>query len=248
MTKKTKNNYPKGFTGIFLSLLTGLSLTFKHFIGALIKKRRNSSGPENERYFKQEDGIFTLKYPDEELPTPDNGRYKLHNHIDDCTLCDKCAKICPVNCIDIESIRATEPIGKTSNGINKRLYAASFDIDMAKCMYCGLCTTVCPTQCLTMTTEYDFSTNTVREMNFGFSEMTEAEIAEKKQIFAEKQAEKKRRLRAKKTSTHTAVSEKTVARKANETHETQSILTATASAALQPFPKIRPSAPKHKTP
>jgi formate hydrogenlyase subunit 6/NADH:ubiquinone oxidoreductase subunit I len=132
----------------------------------------------------------TLQYPKEKLPVPDNGRYKLHNEIDDCIVCDKCAKICPVNCIDIEPVRAVEEIGKTSDGTSKRIYAAKFDIDMAKCCFCGLCTTVCPTECLTMTSEYDFSTFSVKEHNFAFAEMTPLEILEKKKAFEEMQLAK----------------------------------------------------------
>jgi NADH-quinone oxidoreductase subunit I len=125
--------------------------------------------------------VVTLQYPKETLPVPDNGRYKLHNEIDDCIVCDKCAKICPVNCIEIEPIRAVEEIGKTSDGSSKRIYAAKFDIDMGKCCFCGLCTTVCPTECLTMTKNYDFSEYDVVDHNFSFSEMTPVEILEKQQ-------------------------------------------------------------------
>ena len=63
------------------------------------------------------------------MPVPDNGRYKLHNEIDDCIVCDLCAKVCPVNCIEIEPIKATDIIGKTSDGTNKRIHAAKFDIE-----------------------------------------------------------------------------------------------------------------------
>ncbi|MDQ2658758.1 MAG: 4Fe-4S dicluster domain-containing protein, partial [Bacteroidota bacterium] len=94
--------------------------------------------------------------------------------------CDKCAKICPVDCIEIEPIRSTEEIGKTSDGTPKRIYAARFDIDMAKCCFCGLCTTVCPTECLTMTKVFDFSVTDIAEHTFAFAEMSAAEIAEKK--------------------------------------------------------------------
>jgi formate hydrogenlyase subunit 6/NADH:ubiquinone oxidoreductase subunit I len=123
-------------------------------------------------------------------PIPDVGRYRLHNEIDDCIVCDKCAKICPVDCIDIEPIRAIDEIGKTSDGTPKRIYAATFDIDMGKCCFCGLCTTVCPTECLTMTKVYDFSVTDIREHNFVFGEMTDAEIAEKKKLFEEHQKNK----------------------------------------------------------
>ena len=98
-------------------------------------------------------------------------------------VCDKCAKICPVDCIDIEPIRAVEDLGVTSDGTPKRIHAAKFDIDMAKCCFCGLCTVVCPTECLTMTKEYDFSTTDILDHNFSFSKMTENEITQRKAEF-----------------------------------------------------------------
>ena len=143
---------------------------------------RDPIGIKDDKYFDKQEGIVTLQYPFEELPVPDNCRYQLHNEIDDCIVCDKCAKVCPVNCIDIEPVRAVEEIGKTSDGTPKRIYAAKFDIDMAKCCFCGLCTTVCPTECLTMTKEFDFSVFDIKEHNFVFGEMTEGEIAEKKDV------------------------------------------------------------------
>ena len=127
-------------------------------------------------YFRHQEGITTLAYPHEKMPVPENGRYKLHNEIDDCIVCDKCVKVCPVNCITIEPIRSPEEFGKTSDGTPKRIHAATFDIDMSKCCFCGLCATVCPTECLTMTPEYDYSTFDLREHNFAFATMTEAEI------------------------------------------------------------------------
>lgn len=160
------------------SLLGGLKLSFKHILDA--RERRKPYGVSDPEYFKQQKGIVTLQYPHEAIPVPDNGRYKLHNEIDDCIVCDKCAKVCPVDCIDIEPVRAVEEIGKTSDGSSKRIYPAKFDIDMAKCCFCGLCTTVCPTECLTMTKDYDFSEFDVEDHNFAFSEMTPLEILEKK--------------------------------------------------------------------
>jgi formate hydrogenlyase subunit 6/NADH:ubiquinone oxidoreductase subunit I len=123
----------------------------------------------------------TLQYPDEKLPIPERGRYQLNNEIEDCIVCDKCAKVCPVDCIEIEAIPAPDIIGLTSNGMKKRLYAAKFDIDMAKCCFCGLCTTVCPTACLTMTNNYDFSVFNLLEHKFAFANLTEEEISQKKE-------------------------------------------------------------------
>jgi NADH-quinone oxidoreductase subunit I len=167
------------FSDIYTTIKTlsqGLGLTWKHLRQALSLPRRDTTPTSSAQYFAKDAGIVTLQYPFEQFPVPDHGRYQLHNEIDDCIVCDKCAKICPVNCIDIEAIKATEQIGTTSDGTPVRLYAARFDIDMAKCCFCGLCTTVCPTECLTMTSEYDFSTFSLADMNFPFSKMTESEI------------------------------------------------------------------------
>jgi formate hydrogenlyase subunit 6/NADH:ubiquinone oxidoreductase subunit I len=175
-----KTSYWAQITETIRSLFAGLKLTLRHLAGA-----RHSRGPipiTAADYFDRPDGIATIQYPHQILPVPDNGRYRLHNEIDDCIVCDKCAKICPVNCIYIEPIRAVEEIGRTSDGTPKRIYAAKFDIDMGKCCFCGLCTTVCPTECLTMTRVYDFSVTDIREHNFAFAEMTPGQIEEKKQI------------------------------------------------------------------
>lgn len=184
----TQTSYWRNITTSVESLLTGLRLTFRHFKNA--RKSRKPVAIFDPTYFQQPDGIATIQYPHEILPVPVNGRYRLHNEIDDCIVCDKCAKICPVNCITIEPVRAVEEIGKTSDGTSKRIYAAKFDINMAQCCFCGLCTTVCPTECLTMTKVYDFSVTNIQEHNYAFAEMTAAEISEKKNIFEEYQKSK----------------------------------------------------------
>ena len=186
--KIQRDSYWKNIIDSVQSLSAGLRLTFRHLL-----KARNSRKPlsiTDPLYFSQPDGIATIQYPHEILPVPVNGRYRLHNEIDDCIVCDKCAKICPVNCITIEPIKAVEEIGKTSDGTPKRIYAAKFDINMGQCCFCGLCTTVCPTECLTMTKVYDFSVTDIHEHNFAFAEMTETEISEKKRILDEHQKSK----------------------------------------------------------
>jgi len=99
----------------------------------------------------------TVQYPDEKLTLPLNVRAQLFNNIDDCIGCDQCARICPVDCIYIETVKAgpEEDLGITSTGHKKRLHVVRFDIDMFKCCYCDLCTTVCPTECLYMTDKYE---------------------------------------------------------------------------------------------
>ena len=182
------STYWRDARSAFTTLWTGLIITFRHFW-----KARESRAPihvSQDNYFDQKDGIVTVQYPHESLPVPDNGRYRLHNEIDDCIVCDKCAKICPVDCIDIVGIKAVEELGKTSDGTPKRIHAATFDIDMAKCCFCGLCTTVCPTECLTMTKAYDFSEYDIIDHIYSFAEMTEEEITAKKADLARFEAAK----------------------------------------------------------
>ncbi len=185
--------YFKEILDVIQSTRKGMSLTWRHAWDA--RKQRSQHNIQDGTYFSQSVGITTLQYPHVDIPVPDNGRYQLHNEMDDCIVCDKCVKVCPVDCIEIEPIKATGLVGHASDGSPIRLYAAKFDIDMSKCCFCGLCTTVCPTECLTMTSEYDFSVFEVKEHNFSFANLTEEEAAEKKKLYeqfvAEKEALKK---------------------------------------------------------
>jgi formate hydrogenlyase subunit 6/NADH:ubiquinone oxidoreductase subunit I len=165
-TMEQQNSYWGNVITSARSVLGGLTLTLKH----ILKARKNVAVQSitNPAYFNDQSGIATIQYPH-------------------CIVCDKCVKICPVNCITIEPIKATEEIGRTSDGTPKRIYAAKFDIDMGKCCFCGLCTTVCPTECLTMTKTYDFSVFDIHEHTYAFAEMTSDQIAEKKKALEEQQ-------------------------------------------------------------
>ena len=176
-----ESGYWSGLSEAIGSVFSGLKLTAAHILKAgkstKVPARINISDSE---YFNNQEGLTTIQFPHEQLPVPENGRYKLHNEIEDCIVCDKCVKVCPVNCITIDAVRAPEEFGKTSDGTAKRIYAATFDIDMSKCCFCGLCTTVCPTECLTMTPDYAFSSFDIRDHNFKFSDMTEQEVESRK--------------------------------------------------------------------
>ncbi len=192
-------------TGILTSI-KGLSLTLRHLRNAT--KRRTPEGIASDNYFDLQDGLVTLQYPYEQLPIPDNGRYRLRNEIDDCIVCDKCAKVCPVDCITIDAIKATEEVGRASDGSPIRLYAATFDIDMAKCCYCGLCTVVCPTECLTMDKKFDYSEFELGKLTYEFSNLSKQQADEKRtlyeQFLQEKEAAKAAQIAAK-TATIPAV-------------------------------------------
>lgn len=201
-----RHTYFSQFSAAITTVAKGLGLTWRQ----MWKSRR--SNPElniqSPDYFTQTQGIATVAYPHVEIPVPEVGRYQLHNEIDDCIVCDKCAKVCPVNCIEIEAIKAPEEFGKTSDGTPKRIHAAKFNIDMGKCCFCGLCTTVCPTECLTMTKTYDFSTFDIRTHDFPFATMTPMEIEASKATWARHETEKA----AAKSNTTSAPDKPTVAK------------------------------------
>ncbi|TAE49380.1 MAG: 4Fe-4S dicluster domain-containing protein [Bacteroidetes bacterium] len=162
------------------TLLGGLQVSGRH-----LKKGRKARGPVGigqSNYFEQADRAVTIQYPFEQIPVPDMGRYRLHMETDDCIVCDKCARICPVDCIEIDGFKAVDELGTTSDGTKKRLELATFNIDMAKCCFCGLCTTVCPTECLTMTKTYDFSEYDRSNFTYKFATLSpeEADLKRKK--------------------------------------------------------------------
>lgn len=177
-----KNTYWKQLKTSVRTLFKGLRLTLRHLSYA--GKQAQPLSISDKNYFKNNDqGLMTVQYPHEMIPVPDNGRYRLHNEIEDCIVCDKCAKVCPVDCIAIEPIKSPEVYGYTSDGTPKRIHAAKFDIDMAKCCFCGLCTVVCPTECITMTKTFDFSEYDVQDHTYAFATMSEQDIQEKKSVW-----------------------------------------------------------------
>lgn len=114
------------FYNIYMALNTiglGLWITFKQFI----------------RF-----SPTTVIYPYEKRELPERFRGTLFMDAKLCIACDACAKICPVDCIDII------PEGK-----GKERHAVLFDINFYKCMWCGLCTEVCPTECIYMTQDVE---------------------------------------------------------------------------------------------
>ncbi len=179
------------------SVIGGLGITLKHLSKAT-KWREETALIDDDNYFnKLNEGLVTIQYPSETIPTPDFSRNRLHNDADDCIACNQCANACPVNCITIESFKATpddiEELGTTSDGSKKKLWLSKFDIDMAKCMYCGLCTYPCPTECLTMTPVHDFAEVDRSNFNYHFSVLTIEKEKEKREKLAKYEEEEKAR-------------------------------------------------------
>ncbi len=169
-----RNIVKKGWS-TFRTIFTGMGITIRHFFSPAV----------------------TLQYPDEREELPKIARSKLFVNIDDCIACDQCVRACPVNCIEIDTVKATADVdlGRTSDGKQKRMWVTRFDIDMAKCMYCDLCTFPCPTECIYMIQDYEYSEYDRNNLVYNFSNLSPEKIeevtrkAEEDKLQKEQQAE-----------------------------------------------------------
>lgn len=153
-----------------LTILIGMKVTFRHlFVPAV-----------------------TIQYPSVKPQLPERERNRLYVNMDDCIGCDQCARACPVDCIEIETVKSIpgEDLGTTSNGKKKALWVTKFNIDFAKCCYCQLCVFPCPTECIYMTDVYEFSEFQRENLIYDFVTLTPEEREQKKKNFAEFQAKK----------------------------------------------------------
>jgi NADH-quinone oxidoreductase subunit I len=149
-------------------LLRGLSITMKHFINTYLEDIRWLARGKR-RYYNEEGiasrqsgdatGIFTIQYPEEKLPVPEEFRFipfliyevdENGEQQDRCTSCGICAKVCPPQCICIE--RTNNP--DTGRPVPE---PAEFYIDVDICMNCGLCAEYCPFDAIKMDHDYEIS-------------------------------------------------------------------------------------------
>lgn len=165
------NEFKEGWL-TFRSIFAGMGITIRHLFRPSV----------------------TELYPEEKIELPQGARARLFVNIEDCIGCNLCARACPVNCIDIETVPATSDVdlGKTSTGNPKRFWLTKFNIDMAKCMYCDLCVYPCPTDCIYMVPEYEYSEYDRSNLVYHFSNLTPDLVADVKDK-AEKEAEEKQR-------------------------------------------------------
>jgi NADH-quinone oxidoreductase subunit I len=146
-------------------ILKGLSVSLKRFVEtywddlAWIGKRYRTPEGIAHRSGKNARGIFTVQYPEEKLPVPEEFRFlpflvyeegpngERNNR---CTSCGICAKVCPPQCIWI--VRSKDP--NTGRPIPD---PAEFYVDGDICMNCGLCAEYCPFDAIKMDHNYELA-------------------------------------------------------------------------------------------
>jgi NADH-quinone oxidoreductase subunit I len=146
-----------------VGILKGLGVTMWHFLETYIddlkwlgKKYYTPEGIAR-RSSADVRGIFTVQYPEEKLPVPEEFRYIPFLVYDvgpngeknfRCTSCGICSKVCPPQCIWIT--RTNDPV--TGRSI---LNPAEYYIDIDICMSCGMCAEYCPFDAIKMDHDYE---------------------------------------------------------------------------------------------
>jgi len=148
-----------------MGIIRGLGVTFKHFIDTFLDdlvwlgKRYYTKEGLAHRMSGDNRGIFTIQYPEEKQPVPEEFRFVPFLVYDEgsngerhvrCTSCGICAEVCPPQCIWI--VRAIDH--KTGREIPE---PKEFYIDVDICMNCGFCAEYCPFDSIMMDHDYELS-------------------------------------------------------------------------------------------
>ena len=146
-------------------ILGGMRVTLKRFIDTYLEdikwlgKRYYTEEGIARRTSHEARGVFTIQYPEEKLPLPEEFRYipfLVYEESEDgernvrCTSCGICAKVCPPQCIWI--VRTTDPETKRPVPDPKEFY-----IDVDICMNCGFCAEYCPFDAIIMDHDFELS-------------------------------------------------------------------------------------------
>ncbi len=148
-----------------MGIIKGMGVTLRRFVETYLddirwwRKRYYSEEGLAHRMSYQTRGIFTVQYPEEKLPVPEEFRFipfllyeegENGEKQDRCTSCGICAKVCPPQCIWI--VRTNDP--KTGRPVPE---PAEFYIDVDICMNCGFCAEYCPFDAIKMDHDYELA-------------------------------------------------------------------------------------------
>jgi NADH-quinone oxidoreductase subunit I len=142
-----------------------MGITLKRFVETYLEdlqwwgKRYYTKEGIAHRQSTKTRGIFTVQYPEEKLPVPEEFRFipfLLYEERENgeiyerCTSCGICAKVCPPQCIWI--VRTSDP--NTGRPVPE---PKEFYIDVDICMNCGFCAEYCPFDAIKMDHDYELA-------------------------------------------------------------------------------------------
>jgi len=148
-----------------IGIIKGMLVTLRRFADTYIEdlrwwgKRYYTKEGIAHRQSTQTRGIFTVQYPEEKLPVPEEFRFipfllyeegPNGERIERCTSCGICAKVCPPQCIWI--VRTSDP--NTGRPVPE---PKEFYIDVDICMNCGFCAEYCPFDAIKMDHDYELA-------------------------------------------------------------------------------------------
>lgn len=195
-------------------IIKGLGVTLRHMVETFtddVKKipSRYAGLADNREFIDQpwnEEGIFTIQYPDEKRVIPERFRFipmllwDTEKVEDRCTACGICAKVCPPQCIWI--VRDKDANGKPVTR------PAEFYIDASICMSCGFCAEFCPFDAIKMNHDYELATweryprliydkEALTVPIEYYARLWPAQFAEEERVRAEEEAQKRQQQEAK---------------------------------------------------
>lgn len=141
----------------------------------------------------------TMQYPETFHPItsgemPPNSRNRIFVEMDGCDGCNGCARACPINCIDVETVKVIpgDEAPDLNTGKKRKTWVIKHEIDFAKCCFCSLCTEACPTNAIYMTQEFEYSVYQRDGLKYNFAPFTPEEAQAKVKMYDDYQEEKKR--------------------------------------------------------
>jgi NADH-quinone oxidoreductase subunit I len=127
------------------AIMQGLQTTVRHMAKALTGQQVTQQFPEERpRLPPHYRGVHRLNRDEQ-------GRVK-------CVACYMCSTACPAHCIDIVAAPSPWP--------DREKYPETFVIDELRCIYCGMCEEACPVDAIELTTLFDLTGVSRKEMLF----------------------------------------------------------------------------------